>query len=105
MGTLQKVFLINISPKRKSDIPNKYYNYFSYAEILFAIAMFISYFLIKKNIPNTDILINPNKEDVNKMIEHRKLFFNLTLIPYYIELIIIILSFMNIIKIYPNDTN
>ena len=98
-----KVLLVNILPKNKKDIPNKYYNYFSYVEILFAITILILYPILKKKISNSDSINNPNKEEKEKLEKHAKQFFFISLIPIMIELIFFILSLSNIIKIFPND--
>jgi hypothetical protein len=103
---IPKVFLINILPRLQRNIPHQNYNYFSYVELLFAIIMLISFFTIKKNIEN---LVDKNKnnfmtEREEKLKEHSKVFFYITLIPFFIELIIIILNATNIIKLYPHDT-
>jgi len=98
-----KVLLVNILPKNPRDIPNKYYNYFSYVEILFAIAILILYTTLKNKIPNSDLKNNPNKEEAKKLEEHTKQFFFISLIPIMIELIFFILSLSNVIKIFPND--
>ncbi len=76
---------------------NDIYKFFNYIELLFAIIMLIVYFSVKRKINN---FYKEEKDLYKRETKHRKIFFHISLIPYYIELILVILNKLKIINIF-----